>query len=59
MYMTSLFQPSFISFIFDVLQNKLLSLENKQAVKFIDKRQNVAIFELSPLLHGLSEDISC
>lgn len=27
-------------------------------VKFIDKNQNAAILKLSPLLHGLSEDIS-
>lgn len=31
----------------------------KQAVKFIDKTQHAAILKLSPLLHGLSEDISC
>lgn len=30
----------------------------KQVVKFIDKNQNAAILKLSPLLHGLSEDIS-
>lgn len=30
----------------------------READKFIGKRQNAAILKLSPLLHGLCEDIS-
>lgn len=52
---------AFLGYLFKLLHYKIScsALNMREADKLIDKRQAAAILKLSPLLHGLCEDINC